>query len=91
MVYVGKYTQALKGSQLAVGYAMERSIKFQRPADYYAEMVKSDEHMEKVKEKLLHQKREKEEAEERRRIKEQKKYGKAVQNEILKQRAMKRF
>ena len=29
--------------------------KWQRPADYYAEMVKSDEHMARVKSQLMHE------------------------------------
>lgn len=32
------------------------SIKFRRPTDYFAEMIKTDEHMTKVKGRLLHEK-----------------------------------
>ena len=63
-------------------------LPFQRPADYYAEMVKSDEHMEKVKRVLLEQKKDREEVEKRKKQREQKKFGKAVQARVLKERAM---
>jgi rRNA-processing protein EBP2 len=58
-----------------------------RPADYYAEMVKSDEHMAKVKEQLLLEQRSIAEAEERRKAREMKKYSKQVQAEKQKERA----
>ena len=41
-------------------------IKWRRPADYFAEMVKSDDHMKRVKEKLLYEKKLAEEQEQRR-------------------------
>ena len=31
----------------------EHDVPFSRPVDYYAEMVKSDEHMERVRTKLV--------------------------------------
>ena len=61
--------------------------KWRRPTDYYAEMVKSDEHMKRVKEKLLYEKKLGEEQEERRKQREAKKYSKQVQAEKLKERA----
>lgn len=40
-------------------------IPWQRPPDYYAEMVKSDEHMAKVKDRLMYEQQQIEQAEER--------------------------
>lgn len=57
-----------------------------RPDDFYAEMMKNDAHMRKVKDKLLFEQRELEAKGERRREREAKRYGKAVQAERLKER-----
>ncbi|KAE8726544.1 putative Translation initiation factor IF-2 [Hibiscus syriacus] len=62
-------------------------LPFLRPSDYYAEMVKTDAHMQKVKGKLLAQKKQIEEAEERRKAREAKRIAKEVQAEKLKERA----
>ena len=51
-------------------------MKWRRPSDYFAEMVKSDEHMKRVKDKLLYEKKLSDGQEERRKHKEAKKYGK---------------
>ena len=40
-------------------------MPWSRPTDYYAEMVKSDGHMAKIKEQLMHEQRRIEESEER--------------------------
>ncbi|KAF2311757.1 hypothetical protein GH714_026535 [Hevea brasiliensis] len=63
-------------------------LPFLRPPDYYAEMVKSDAHMEKVKGRLLAEKRNIEESEERRKAREAKRLAKEVQTQKLKERAM---
>ncbi|KAF6014889.1 hypothetical protein HII12_001307 [Brettanomyces bruxellensis] len=51
-------------------------IPFSRPADYFAEMVKSDEHMEKLKSKLIQEASEKKAKEDAKRQRELKKFGK---------------
>ncbi|OMO98057.1 hypothetical protein COLO4_14179 [Corchorus olitorius] len=81
------YTQALEGTRVAFEKFQSMGLPFLRPPDYYAEMVKSDAHMQKVKGKLLAQKRQIEEAEERRKAREAKKIAKEVQAEKLKERA----
>ena len=48
--------QALEAAQTAIRRFEAAGISWQRPTDYYAEMVKSDEHMAKVKEQLLYEK-----------------------------------
>lgn len=57
----------------------KEKIPFTRPSDYFAEMVKSDEHMGKVKKKLYDQAANKKAAAEARRVRDAKKFGKAVQ------------
>ncbi|GMI99551.1 hypothetical protein like AT3G22660 [Hibiscus trionum] len=81
------YTQALEGTRLAFDKFESMGLPFLRPPDYYAEMVKTDAHMQKVKGKLLEQKKQIEEAEERRKAREAKKISKEVQAEKLKERA----
>jgi rRNA-processing protein EBP2 len=61
-------------------------VPTRRPDDFYAEMMKNDAHMRKVKDKLLFEQRELEAKGERRREREAKRYGKAVQAERLKER-----
>ncbi|KAL1813836.1 hypothetical protein DCAR_0626218 [Daucus carota subsp. sativus] len=81
------YTQALDSTREAFMKLESMNIPFLRPTDYYAEMVKSDHHMEKVRGRLLAEKRRIEEAEERRKARENKKMSKAVQAQKQKERA----
>ncbi|EFJ48581.1 hypothetical protein VOLCADRAFT_104643 [Volvox carteri f. nagariensis] len=73
------YNQALSSAQHAIRRFEEAGVPWLRPLDYYAEMVKSDEHMAKVKEQLMFEQRQIEQAEERRKQREAKMYGKQVQ------------
>lgn len=61
-----------------------------RPEDYFAEMLKSDEQMNRIKEKLLANKQTIEKKEENRNRKEQRKYGKKIQEEKLKEKIEKK-
>lgn len=81
------YLQALKGTRLAYVKFEKMGIPFLRPADYYAEMVKTDHHMVKVKGRLLAEKKNMEEADERRKAREAKRISKEVQSQKLKERA----
>lgn len=81
------YTQALEGTREAFTKLLHSGKPFLRPPDYYAEMVKSDAHMLKVKDALLSQQKQMEEAEERRKAREAKRFSKEVQAQKLKQRA----
>lgn len=81
------YTQALDGTRQAFEKLQSMGIPFLRPPDYYAEMVKSDAHMLKVKGKLLVEKKKIEEAEERKKAREAKKLAKEVQAQKTKERA----
>lgn len=81
------YTQALEGTLEAYSKLQESGLPFLRPEDYYAEMVKSDTHMLKVKDLLLTQQKQYEEADARRKSREAKRFAKEVQAEKLKERA----
>lgn len=81
------YSQALDGTRQAFDKLQSMKLPFLRPPDYYAEMVKSDTHMLKIKSKLLVEKKNIEEADERRKAREAKKISKEVQAEKNKERA----
>lgn len=73
--------------------AIERlSIPWKRPDDYFAEMLKSDQHMERIKKKLIVEKKRIETIEERKKQNQQKKFGKQMQLEAKqeKEKAKKR-
>lgn len=77
----------MRGTSLAFEKLESMGLPFLRLPDYYAERVKSDAHMEKVKGRLLAEKRNIEESE-RRTAREAKKLAKEVQVQKLKERAM---
>eukprot|EP00924_Labyrinthula_sp_SR-Ha-C_P008131 snap_masked-scaffold_11-processed-gene-4.12-mRNA-1 protein AED:0.31 eAED:0.37 QI:0/-1/0/1/-1/1/1/0/299 len=58
-----------------------------RPQDFYAEMVKSDKHMGRIKQNLLFQKQKMDRFETRKKNKEYKKYSKQLQAERLKEKS----
>lgn len=64
----------------------KEGIPFTRPGDYFAEMVKNDEHMNKIKKKLYDEAAGKKAAAEARRQRDLKKFGKQVQVAKLQQR-----
>ena len=57
--------QALDAAKTAVQRLEKGGKRWQRPADYYAEMVKSDEHMARVKSQLIREQTQIAEAQER--------------------------
>ncbi|XP_062190381.1 probable rRNA-processing protein EBP2 homolog isoform X1 [Phragmites australis] len=81
------YTQALDGTRQAFEKLQSMKVRFLRPTDYYAEMVKTDAHMHKIKGRLLSEKKKIEEAEERKKARESRKRAKEVQAEKNKERA----
>ncbi|KAK9830655.1 hypothetical protein WJX74_000440 [Apatococcus lobatus] len=81
------FNQALDAAKQAVGRFEAAGVPWARPPDYYAEMVKSDQHMSQVKQQLVHQQQTIEGADERRKQRELKKYSKEVQAEKRKERA----
>lgn len=80
------YTHGLEGIRQAYVNFQSTGEPFLRPSDYYAEMVKSDTHMEKVKGRLLAEKKRIEESEERRKARDNKKLAKDVQAQKMKER-----
>ncbi|KAI2789836.1 rRNA-processing protein EBP2 [Penicillium oxalicum] len=71
----------------ARGLLKKEGVAFTRPGDYFAEMVKNDEHMDKIKKKLYEEAAGKKAAAEARRQRDLKKFGKQVQVAKLQQRA----
>ncbi|CAL5221811.1 g4067 [Coccomyxa viridis] len=80
------YNQALEAAKSGVQKLEKQGKKWQRPVDYYAEMVKSDEHMARVKSQLMHEQTQIAEAQERRKQREQKRYAKQVMAERVKEK-----
>mmetsp|Transcript_40518 Transcript_40518/g.114769 ORF Transcript_40518/g.114769 Transcript_40518/m.114769 type:complete len:284 (+) Transcript_40518:107-958(+) len=81
------YTQALDAAKQAVEKFQGGDIKWLRPEDYYAEMVKSDAHMLRVKEQLNYETQKIDAAEERRKQRESKRFQKQLQAERTKEKA----
>ena len=84
------YNQALRAVKRGRSQLDEAGVVHMRPIDYFAEMVKSDEHMGRVKQQLLFEKQKMEAFEKRKQQKEYKKYAKQVQAEKQKQKAEKK-
>ncbi|KAF7422458.1 rRNA-processing protein and EBNA1-binding protein ebp2 [Pleurotus ostreatus] len=80
------YKQALHGANTARSLAAKHNLPFTRPSDYFAEMVKSDSHMERIRQHMLDEGAGIKKSEEKRREREGKKFGKQVQIEKLKER-----
>lgn len=80
------YTQALDATTKARTLLKKEGIPFSRPTDFFAEMVKSDEHMGLVKGKLLEIAANKKAAQDARKLRDAKKFGKKVQQEKLAER-----
>lgn len=81
------YKQCLSSVQDARKKLKKEGVSFSRPADYFAEMVKSDEHMGKIKQKLIDAAAGKKAAAEARKQRDLKKFGKQVQVAKLQERA----
>ncbi|WWC70719.1 uncharacterized protein I206_104670 [Kwoniella pini CBS 10737] len=80
------YKIALECIPQAKKLATKHDIPFTRPNDYYAEMVKSDEHMERVRTKLVEESQGIKKSEAAKKQRDLKKFGKQIQHEKLKQR-----
>ncbi|KAJ7081867.1 eukaryotic rRNA processing protein EBP2-domain-containing protein [Mycena belliarum] len=80
------YKQALHGATAARTLAEKHGFPFSRPPDYFAEMAKSDAHMERIRARLLDETAGIKKSEDKRREREGKKFGKQVQVERLKER-----
>lgn len=78
---------ALLSVMRGISMLEKANIPWKRPADYYAEMYKTDTQMEKIRSSVLDSKKKVQEQAHRRAMKDQKKFGKEVQAEVLRQRA----
>jgi rRNA-processing protein EBP2 len=81
------YKQCLSSVKSARSKLKKEGVSFSRPVDYFAEMVKSDEHMGKIKQKLIDTAAGKKAAAEARKQRDLKKFGKQVQVAKLQERA----
>lgn len=81
------YKQCLSAAKDARGKLKKEGAGFSRPADYFAEMVKSDEHMGKIKQKLIDEAAGKKASAEARKQRDLKKFGKQVQVAKMQERA----
>ncbi|KAM0204312.1 hypothetical protein ACHAPI_000064 [Fusarium lateritium] len=73
------YSQSLEAARSARKLLRQEGVLFSRPKDYFAEMIKEDAHMEKVKAKLVEEASNKKAAQEARKMRDLKKFGKQVQ------------
>lgn len=81
------YKQSLDAAKKARSLLKAEGVPFSRPNDYFAEMVKDDGHMEKVKAKLVEEASAKKASSEARKLRDLKKFGKQVQNAKIQERA----
>ena len=84
---LGFYKQGLAAANVGRAKLTKENVPFTRPTDYFAEMVKSDEHMDKLKQKLIETETSTKAAQDARRQRELKKFGKQVQHAKLQERA----
>ena len=80
------YKQSLDAANEARTRLKMEGVPFSRPTDYFAEMVKSDEHMGKIKSKMVDEAASKRAAADAKKQKDLKKFGKQVQVAKLQER-----
>ncbi|ELU03588.1 hypothetical protein CAPTEDRAFT_17805 [Capitella teleta] len=76
------YRQAQAAVLEALPRLKSMGVATLRPTDYFAQMAKSDDHMKKVKRKLLSKQAAMERSEKMKKMRELKKFGKKVQHEV---------
>jgi len=80
------YKQALSAVDEGRAKILAEGARFSRPVDYFAEMLKDDEHMGKIRQKLLDEAAGRRAAQEARKQRDLKKFGKKVQVAKLQER-----
>ncbi|KAJ3095458.1 rRNA-processing protein and EBNA1-binding protein ebp2 [Physocladia obscura] len=80
------YKQALEAAQLGYMHLRKANVSIHRPDDFYAEMIKSDEHMNKIRQKLVDEANAIAASERAKKLRDAKKFGKKVQVEKLQER-----
>ncbi|KAF9178183.1 rRNA-processing protein and EBNA1-binding protein ebp2 [Haplosporangium sp. Z 767] len=78
---VAFYNQALEAAVLGRDRIKKEGGVFERPGDYFAEMIKSDDHMAKIRQRLLDENASIQASERAKAQRELKKFGKKVQTE----------
>lgn len=81
-IYQQALETVLKGEKLM----KQAKILFERPVDYYAEMVKTDDHMRRVREKMLGDQSAIESSEKAKKQRALRKAGKSIQQDVLAKR-----
>ncbi|XP_077440825.1 putative rRNA-processing protein EBP2 [Vanacampus margaritifer] len=80
------YRQAQATVLEALPLLNKNDIPTKRPDDYFAEMAKSDQQMQKIRKKLLSKQAIMERSEKAKKLREQRKFGKKVQVEVIQKR-----
>ncbi|XP_018549523.2 LOW QUALITY PROTEIN: probable rRNA-processing protein EBP2 [Lates calcarifer] len=80
------YRQAQATVLEALPLLNKHGIATRRPDDYFAEMAKSDQHMQKIRKKLISKQMILEKSEKAKKLREQRKFGKKVQIEVIQKR-----
>lgn len=80
------YRQAQATVLGALPLLKQHDIATKRPDDYFAEMAKSDQQMQKIRKKLLSKQMILERSEKAKKLREQRKFGKKVQMEVIQKR-----
>ncbi|KAI9666824.1 MAG: rRNA-processing protein and EBNA1-binding protein ebp2 [Trizodia sp. TS-e1964] len=80
------YKQSLAAVKEGRVLLKKEGLPFSRPTDYFAEMVKSDDHMDRIKHKMIDEAASKKAAAEARKQRDLKKFGKQVQVAKLQER-----
>uniref|UniRef100_H2M4D8 EBNA1 binding protein 2 n=1 Tax=Oryzias latipes TaxID=8090 RepID=H2M4D8_ORYLA len=80
------YRQAQATVLEALPLLRKHDINTRRPDDYFAEMAKSDQHMQKIRQKLTAKQMILEKSEKAKKLREQRKFGKKVQIEVIQKR-----
>ena len=77
------YRRAQSAVLEAIPRLRKMKIVTKRPEDYFAEMAKTDDHMKKVRENIVRRQTAMELSEKAKKMRELKKYGKKIQQEVL--------
>lgn len=80
------YRQAQATVLEALPLLNKHGIATKRPDDYFAEMAKSDQQMQKIRKKLMSKQMSLEKSEKAKKLREQRKFGKKVQIEVIQKR-----
>uniref|UniRef100_A0A8C5QHV1 EBNA1 binding protein 2 n=1 Tax=Leptobrachium leishanense TaxID=445787 RepID=A0A8C5QHV1_9ANUR len=80
------YRQAQAAVLFALPRLQKMKVATKRPDDYFAEMAKTDQHMQKIRQKLQAKQSSMEKSEKAKQLRALRKYGKKVQVEVLQKR-----